>query len=73
MTLDEYWDTVNQTFRAYLWRDNKWRWGQTCMNVLWVMRPDIYDKVKVMGADVWNEHVSSPTYDAFVRLLYSEW
>lgn len=74
MTQDEYWDKVNSYFLTHLRTQNKQRWGQACVNVLWSVRPDLYRLVmEDLDINPWNAHVSSKTYDRFVDFIERNW
>ncbi len=42
MTTDEYWKLVMDTSLA----EPEWRWGQTCFNVLYRVRPDLSEQIR---------------------------
>lgn len=80
MDLDDFWDMVNATFLEHLsvnngdpHNNNRWRWGQTCMNVLRDERPDLYVVITGTENDPWNADVSTSTYQRFVNYVTAAW
>lgn len=80
MTLYAYWDVVNLRFTEHLrvvdndpYNNNRWRWGQTCMNVLYDERPDLWRAIAQSDLDPWDAEVSSPTYARFCNYITEHW